>query len=128
MTSPPFSTERRRRLQTAPLGLLLLGWGLAVGPLAHAVLAHGEPLLHDSAEWGWVGHTAPEASHQPVQRDTAAPHRHAPGGLEHLQLALVTAFVCLPLSAVVRVLTPTLPAWRAPLLARWWLPEVPGAP
>ncbi|MGO8971412.1 MAG: hypothetical protein ACLQDQ_17795 [Myxococcaceae bacterium] len=118
-----------RRRSAAPLGLLLLGWALGAGPLAHAVLAHGEPLLHDDAERGWVGHVEPEHTQRPLPRETRPPHHHSPGGLEHLQLAFSAPLVCLLVAAVLlQARTRTLPVWPPPLLSRWRLPEVPGAP
>jgi len=127
-TPPP--TERQHRLRAAPVGLLLLGWGLGVGPLAHAVLAHGEPLLHDSGDRGWVQHTEKERSRRSAQSEPApSSHHHAPGALEHLQLAVSAGAVSLRVAAVfLLVAVVERIAWRAPLLSRWRLPEVPGAP
>ena len=125
----PASPERQGRLRAAPLGLLLLGWGLGLGPLAHAVLAHGEPLLRDSAEHGWVRHSAPDPRGVPAPRGAAPTHRHSPGGLEHLQLALFATVVALAVPVLLRRTAPgTLLVWNAPVLPRWRLPEVPGAP
>jgi len=128
VTSTPSSTEQQRRLRAAPVGLLLLFWGLGLGPLAHAVIAHGEPLLHESGDGGWVQHASP--AHRPSRRDAApASHQHAPGALEHLQLAMASAPATLALVAVLLLLAVTgVAAWRAPVLPRWRLPEVPGAP
>jgi hypothetical protein len=101
---------------------------LGAGPLAHSVLAHGEPILQDGADRSWVAHAGWEGGHQ--QPAPAVPqHRHAPGGLEHLQLALVSTLVCLSVAAVLRrVLSAAVASWQAPLLPQWWRPELPGAP
>jgi len=128
-TSTLASPERQRRLRAAPLGLLLLGWGLGVGPLAHAVFAHGEPLLRDSADRGWVRHVSREHPEAPSRREAAPTHRHAPGVLEHLQLAVAATVVCLAVAVVLfRGWTAERKAWRAPVLRRWRHPAVPGAP
>lgn len=129
VTSFPFSAERERRLRTAPVGLLLLAWGFGVGPLAHAVLSHGAPLVHESGDRGWVRHAVAEGPSAPASSETPAPHHHAPGTLEHLQLAVSSAVISLTLAVLlVAVTTSSSTVWPAPLLARWRLPEVPGAP
>jgi hypothetical protein len=130
VTSTLPSTERHRRLRAAPLGLLLLGWGLGLGPLAHAVFAHGFLPLHDSGDAGWVQHADRGRDNGAAQHDGAPPpHRHAPGTLEHLQLAMSAAAVTLTVTAVLLQMERTeLTAWRGPVLPRWRLPEVPGAP
>jgi hypothetical protein len=125
MPHPSF-LERERRLKGAPFALVLLVWGLGVGPLAHAVLAHGEPVLHASSDSGWVQHTAAGRGTLPSQAPSA--HHHSPGALEHLQLAISATTVTLTVVAVaVAVRVQPSVAWRAPALRRWQLPEVPGA-
>ncbi len=111
------------------MALLLLCWGLGLGPLAHAVLAHGEPVVRDSAERGWLQHTGSGHPAPPSRGDAAPAHRHAPGAPEHLQLAVSAAVVCLAVAVLLhRVWMPAAPGWHAPVLARWWRPAVPGAP
>jgi hypothetical protein len=114
-------------VRAAAVGLLLLGWGLGLGPLAHAALAHGEPLLHDGGDQAWVapgdGRPAP-----PAERETL-PHHHAPGALEHLRLAITSAPVDLCVSARLLEVAPVeRGTWRGPALRRCRRPEVPGAP
>ena len=129
MTSISSSTDRERRNRAAPFGLVLLLWGLGGGPLAHAVLAHGEPLLHDSGDQGWVQHADGERGRESLPREAPLPHHHAPGELEHLQLAISPMVVTLTVAAfLVAVAVSESTAWRAPALPRWRLPEVPGAP
>lgn len=129
VTSMLASPERQRRQRAAPLALLLLGWGLGLGPLAHAVLAHGERLVRDSAEQGWLRHSGSGHPAQPARGDAVPSHRHAPGAPEHLQLAASATLVCLAVAVLLyRVWTLAAPAWRAPQLPRWWPPAVPGAP
>jgi hypothetical protein len=119
-------TQQRRR-QAAPLALLLLGWGLGAGPVMHAVVAHGDPVVHDGSARGWVDHA--EGVPQSAPRETLPTHRHAPGSLEHLQLAMLWAAVVLVVAAMLRRVQRTVVvAWRAPVLARWRFPEVPCGP
>jgi hypothetical protein len=127
VTPLPSSAERERRLRAAPFGLLLLAWGLGVGPLAHAVLAHGSPLVHERGDQGWVQHAV--AERERVPREGPPAHHHAPGALEHLQLAVSSVALTLTVAAVVVVVAASQPvAWQSPALLRWRLPEVPGAP
>ncbi len=129
VTSMLASPERQRRQRAAPLALLLLGWGLGLGPLAHAVLAHGEPRVRDSAEQSWLRHALSARPARPTRGDAAPTHRHAPGAPEHLQLAVSATAVCLAVALLLqRVWTLAAPAWRTPLLPRWWRPAVAGAP
>jgi hypothetical protein len=122
----PSSLERERRLKAAPFALVLLFWGLGLGPLAHAVFAHGEPVLHESGDSGWVQHTAGQRGALPSEAPLA--HHHSPGALEHLQLAIASATVTVRLVAVVVAVKVQAPVARqAPALRRWQLPEVPGA-
>ena len=110
------------------MGLLLLAWGFGIGPLAHAVLAHGAPLVHASGDRGWVRHAVAEGPGAPTSSETPAPHHHAPGTLEHLQLAVSSALVILTLAVLLVAVTASPPTvWQAPPLARWRFPEVPGA-
>jgi hypothetical protein len=123
------NAERERRLRTASLGLVLLAWGLGVGPVAHAVLAHGAPLERESGDQGWVQHAVSERGSLPTSRETPAPHHHAPGALEHLQLAAASVSVTLTVAVVlVAVAASQSAVWEAPALSRWRFPEVPGAP
>jgi hypothetical protein len=123
------SSGRQRRLRAAPVGLLLLGWGLGLGPLAHAVLAHGDPLLQESGDASWVQHADATRAGETPTREAAPAHHHAPGALEHLQLAISASAPALTVAVVLlRVQLVELTAWRAPVLPRWRLPEVPGAP
>jgi hypothetical protein len=123
------SSERQRRLHAAPVGLLLLGWGLGLGPLAHAVIAHGEPLLHESGDASWVQHADAKRPGEPPPREAAPAHHHAPGAIEHLQLAISAGAPLLTVAVVLlRVELAELITWQAPVLPRWRLPEVPGAP
>lgn len=123
------SLERERRRKAAPAGLSLLLWGLGLGPLAHAVLAHGEPLLRETSDQGWVHHAGDERGQRPGDRRELPSHHHAPGALEHLQLAISEVAVTLSVPAVVlAVAMEELAAWRGPVLSRRRVPEVPGAP
>lgn len=93
-------TQDRRDLAT--LGLILLGYGLVVSPLAHALLQHGAGSGHAASEWVTHGHTAPaeplgphdeQRPHSHSQREDApqAPsHTHGLGSVEHL-LAVAVA-------------------------------------
>lgn len=129
MLPVPSTPEKQRRIRAAPLGLVLLGWGLGVGPLAHAVLAHGELVLHDGADPGWVAHAerAGRRGEMPPRAPTG--HSHAPGAPEHLRLAVLpSAAVLVVAAALVAVEAARVPGWEAPVLARWRLPEVPCGP
>ena len=97
--------------------------------MAHAVLAHGEPVLHESGDRGWVQHRDGERGRASIPSGAAPTHRHAPGTLEHLQLAMSAAALQLTVAAVVVAASVQASRdWRAPPRPRWWLPEVPGAP
>ena len=121
--------ERQRRILAAPLGLVLLGWGLGLGPLAHAVLAHGDPVVHDGGDPGWVAHSERPGRHPDGQPASPSGHRHAPGAPEHLRLAVLPSVVVLVVAVVlVAVDEAEVPGWEAPVLARWRLPEVPCGP
>jgi hypothetical protein len=125
MTPNPPSTEQLQRARAAPLGLLLLGWGLGFGPVAHAVVAHGDPVLRDSGDTSWAQHTRGSGG----ERSPVPTHRHAPGALEHLQLVIASVAVALVVAAFrLRVRSALEVAWRGPFLPRWWLPEVPCGP
>jgi len=111
------------------LGLALLAWGLGVGPVAHAVLAHGAPLERESGDQSWVQHAVSKRGSLPTSREAPAPHHHAPGTLEHLQLAVSSVAVTLTVTVVLVAFAASQAAvWDAPALSRWRLPEVPGAP
>jgi hypothetical protein len=121
------STLAHRRQQAAPVALMLLGWGLGAGPVMHAVVAHGDPVVNDGSARGWVGHSG--SVPLPAPPETPPGHHHAPGMLEHLQLAMLWAAVVLAVMAVLRRVQPAVAvAWRAPVLPRWRVPEVPCGP
>jgi hypothetical protein len=125
MTATPPSAATLQRARAAPLALLLLTWGLGLGPVAHAVVAHGDPVLYDSSDTSWAQHTRGPGG----QRPAAPAHRHAPGSLEHLRLAIASSSVVLTVAVFrLRLWSALETAWRGPVLPRRWLPEVPCGP
>jgi len=129
MVPVPPTPEKKRRLRAAPLGLALLGWGLGLGPLAHAVLAHGDPVVRDSADPGWVAHAEHAGRHRGGLPPAPAGHEHAPGAPEHLRLAVLPSAAVLVVAAVlVAVDVAPVRGWEAPVLPRWRLPEAPCGP
>jgi len=121
----PILAQRRR--DAAPFALVLMGWVLAVGPLAHQLLAHGAPFLQHPGDDGWVQHANERGSPRAPARPPA--HHHAPGSPEHLQVPLLATAPVTALRAVL-VATPAapLPAWRPVTLPRRWTEEQPQAP
>jgi hypothetical protein len=121
--------EKQRRIRAAPVGLLLLGWGLGLGPLAHAVVAHGDPVLRTGGEPGWVDHSARPSSRRRAPVELPPAHRHAPGAPEHLQLAMSPAPAMPAVALVVRrVELLREVGWQAPTLPRRRQPAVPCGP
>jgi len=51
---PTRRTPAQRRSDAAPLALVLAGWALAVAPIAHPVLAHGQSGRDDGPGESWV--------------------------------------------------------------------------
>jgi hypothetical protein len=84
--------------------LVLLVYGLAVSPIAHALLQH-EGLEHlDATDLAWASHQTPQEKRSPSQPRQPA-HEHssrAEDGLEHLTLA--THAPCEPPAAPQRLL------------------------
>jgi len=120
--------EQRRRAQSAPLALLLAGWGLMLGPLAHAVVAHGEPLLRSPAEEGWIRHRPPSRDHSHAP-ELPRGHAHAPGVPDHLRLALLASEgPVLPTPVLLRMRRPVPAVRSAPALTRRWAQEQPQGP
>jgi hypothetical protein len=122
------STLQQRRARSAPLALLLAAWGLMLGPLAHAVVAHGEPMLRSAADDGWLRHrpAAPDRSRAP---ELPRGHAHAPGVPDHFRLALLaTEAPAMPAPVLLRVRQgPALPR-SAPALTRRRAREQPQGP
>ena len=124
----PCTPQQRDRARSAPLALLLAVWGLMLGPLAHAVIAHGEPILRSGVDEGWIRHrpATPEPSHAP---ERPRGHAHAPGVPDHFRLALVVSQLPgLPDLVLVRARPPSLIVRGAPTLARRWAQEQPQGP
>ena len=128
MQNPQSTLEQRRRARSAPLALLLVTWGLMLGPLAHAVVAHGEPLLRSAADDGWLRHrpVAPDPSRAP---DLPRGHVHAPGVPDHFRLALIAAEApAMPAPVLLRVRWIPALLRSAPALTRRWAQEQPQGP
>ncbi len=124
---PARRTPEQRRSEAAPLALVLAGWALAVAPVAHPLLGHGTPFLHDSADEGWVHHGDGRGG----DGGPAVPagHHHAPGAPEHLQLPLLAAAPPPVFQTVVLAVRPPPPRAERPLsLPRRWSQEQPQAP
>lgn len=121
-------TPAQRRSDAAPLALVLAGWALAIAPVAHPLLAHGVPFLHDAADAGWVRHEA----HGRTGHDglpLPPEHHHAPGAPEHLQLPLLAAAVPTAFQTVLLAVRPPPPAPGLTVtLPRRWSQEQPQAP
>ena len=121
------TTQAQRRSDAAPLALALVGWVLAVVPIAHPLLAHGTPFLRTTLDEGWVHHT--DGPRAPSRPSAPPEHHHAPGTPEHLQLPLLAAVTPPAFETV-------LLAWQVPVpiphrelsLARRWSQEQPQAP
>jgi hypothetical protein len=128
MLSSEITTQQRRRAHSGPLGLLLAVWGLMLGPLAHAVVAHGEPLLRAAEDEGWIRHrpAVPDRSRAP---ELPRGHAHAPGVPDHFRLALIaTTAPAIPAPVLVHTRNAS-PARRPPpTLGRRWAQEQPQGP
>ena len=110
------------------MGLLLAVWGLMLGPVAHAVIAHGEPVLRSDVDEGWIRHrpVSPDSSPAP---ELPRGHAHAPGVPDHFRLALVASEPPqMPDLVLVRARPPVLAVRVAPALARRWAQEQPQGP
>src|SRR5215831_14750191 len=59
------TTQAQRRSEAAPLALALVGWVLALAPIAHPLLAHGAPFLRTTLDDGWVHHPGERQSPGP---------------------------------------------------------------
>ncbi len=120
------ATLAERRSDAAPLALLLAAWALALAPVAHPLIAHGAPAVHDRADDGWVHHG--QERRAPDRRRPAA-HHHAPGAPEHLRLPLLAA-ATVALFRTVVLASPAPPAHvaRPVPLPRRWSQERPQAP
>jgi hypothetical protein len=114
-----------RRMAAAPLALLLVGWGLAVEPLSHAVIGHGLPVLTGTSDATWVRH-GPKRSAPPARPQG---HRHAVDALDHFQLSIQPSAppVVAPL-LVVRAESSREARKPAPARDRRWSPAVPQGP
>jgi hypothetical protein len=124
----PGTPQQRDRARSAPLALLLAVWGLMLGPLGHAVIAHGEPILHSGSDEGWIGHrpATPDTSPAP---ERPRGHAHAPGVPDHFRLALLASEPPgLPDLVLVRGRSPSPLLRVAPTLARRWAQEQPQGP
>ena len=87
-----FSQDRR---DVACLGLMVMVYGLVLGPVLHAAVDHaGGQELPDAVQ-AWAGHAESTHAHSPAPHDEepghshrhgkGRPHRHAWGSVEHLQ-------------------------------------------
>lgn len=121
------SSPAQRRSDAAPLALVVAGWVLAVGPVAHPLLAHGTPFLGEAADARWVHHA--DGSQSPTRPALPASHQHAPGSPEHLQLPLLAAAPPTVFLTVMRAVPAPAPAEHRPVpLPRRWREEQPQAP
>lgn len=128
MRTPATTPEHRHRAHAAPLGLLLAAWGLMLGPLAHAVLAHGEPILRSSGDEGWLKHR-PGAPDRDAAPELPRGHAHAPGVPDHFRLALIaSAAPTAPAPVVLRTRLDVPRVRSAPTPTRRWVQEQPQGP
>ena len=128
MQPMPSTPQQRDRARSAPMGLLLAVWGLMLGPVAHAVIAHGEPVLRSGVDEGWIRHrpVSPDSSRAP---ELPRGHAHAPGVPDHFRLALVASEPPqMPEPVLVRARRPSPSVRAAPPLARRWPQEQPQGP
>jgi hypothetical protein len=118
----------QRRSDAAPLALVLAAWALAVAPLAHPLLAHGVPFVHDAADDRWVQHESDGQRHPPGPQPWHG-HSHAPGAPEHLQLPVLAA-ASSPVFLTVMLALPAPPRSERSVitLPRRWSHEQPQAP
>ena len=105
--------------------LLLVGWGLALGPLSHALIGHGVPFLSSAEDATWVRH-GPKRSAPPARPQG---HRHAIDALDHFQLSIhPSAPPAAALLLVLRTESSREAGRPAPALDRRWSPAVPQGP
>jgi hypothetical protein len=99
-----------------------------LGPLAHAVVDHGEPALHSAEDEGWIRHRT-GAPGLPRAPERPRGHAHAPGVPDHFRLALIdTEAPAVPAPVLVQVRHPAVRARSAPTLGRRWVQEQPQGP
>jgi hypothetical protein len=81
--------ERRDRREWGLVGLVVLGYGLGLAPLAHAALQHGELDAPDPSDNTWLGHGpgSPRGDGAPHSHS----HTHPAGSIEHLCSIAATA-------------------------------------
>jgi hypothetical protein len=125
MALPMPASLAERRKAAAPLALLLIGWGLALGPLLHALIGHGLPVLTTAADTTWVRH-GPERSGPPARPHG---HSHPVDSTDHFQLSIhpVVPPVTAPMLVVRAESSGEVPQ-QEPTLARRWSPAVPEGP
>jgi hypothetical protein len=125
MPRPMPASLAQRRLAATPLALLLVGWGLALGPLWHAVVGHGLPVLTSAEDSGWVHH-GPKRSGVPPRPQG---HAHAVDAPDHFQVPIHLAAppAVAPL-LVVRAESSQESVEPAPTLDRRWVPALPQGP
>jgi hypothetical protein len=129
---PSSRTPAQRRSDAGPLALVLVGWALAIAPMAHPLLAHGVPFLRAAGDERWMQHEGDPQPHSRESRPGPQPrhgHSHAPGAPEHLQVPVLAA-ASSPLFQTVMLALPAPPGSErlAVTLPRRRSQEQPQAP